>query len=87
LISLIFYRYIDDEGEGDSINGKGNNDESQSCDITRTMCKRDSQGLSRLLDARILEVGDSLFLRLKTREEYDFFSTIWSENATLILQG
>jgi hypothetical protein len=55
--------------------------------MMRAMYEEDSQGLSRLLvDKRILVVGDSLFLRLETRGECDFFSIIWSESATLILQ-
>jgi hypothetical protein len=33
--------------------------------MTRTMYERDSQGLSRLLDKRILIVGDSLLLDLR----------------------
>jgi hypothetical protein len=51
-------------------------DETWSCDIIRTMYEKDSQGLSQLLDKKILVVGDSLFLRLEARGEYDFFSTI-----------
>jgi hypothetical protein len=50
------------------------------------MCERYSQSLSQLLDTRILEVDNGIFLRLEVRGEFDSFSTIWSENATLILQ-
>jgi hypothetical protein len=52
--------------------------------MMRTIYERDSRGLSRLLDKRILMVGDSLFLRLGTRGECNDFSTIWSESATKI---